>query len=1444
MPIDPQFVLQPHQQRVRDEAEEAARTGTPYRKLLRWSPGSGKSFGALGIADALGAPATIIGPAALRQTLKGESTRLLGHNDYPVYSYSAAARGKVAPAETLVVDEAQALNSPTSARSRAVLDLIRQAKNVVLMSATPVKNRPEEFAPLMSALTGNQISHDEFAAKYVGTEKRRPGFVGRVLGRPTFERPAVVNREELKKLLSGKVDYYDTPTPPVPVEQKDVDAELRPRQADLYRGLFGKLPWATRQKLKWQYPLTDQEMISARSFLTGPRQATLSDLPYRHRQDPLKAFAASGKLTKAYQSMTETLKDPRAKGIVYSNFIDAGLRPYSAKLTAEGVPNAVFHGGLSDQERKDLVDRFNRGDIRTALIAPAGSEGISLRGAQKTQLLDEYWSNVRNTQAKARGIRYDSHTGLPDDLKNMTVERYAAKLPLRLKDKLLSRFGFDRERERETTDDYLRRMSERKDDLNRQLDEVLRESSQTKHAADLVPGLPSPAARVNPFAAVARKLYSGTTTAAHAAGDAATYVGRQAANAATYTGRQAAHAANYTGRQAAEAASAVGRGAKAYAKEVTGYGTGGKLEGQKLFDSTSVKPRLTPTAYKAELAAGAKPEALAASHQLPSWYHRLPGMATVGQVGNAMNRNRFLHPFVQAWNTTSNLMSTPFTRPFTRPLAQRLMQSGTANGSRGLTRRVVGRGQRALGGALHGVDAAAGTAGKATMALGTVGAAQSAWHLPANVTQTLSEAADPANMPGGNPALALDHGQNPEVRALRRNPLPAYRDMLTDRSETGSVLKEVVRKHMPYMSRQNAANSIRYTNSHPVYSAVNDLRSLTPGGRLTDAFMRSYASDEQAPTQKIVEDAARPRVPKILANYNQEVGSPLARRLIKSLEFSYAAPALVDRAVGPAVNLVADPVTAAEVDAARRNRTTLESALTNPITRAAAPSVGRRLWGSKTSDDKFFERNEKAKKLAQKSKLPHIRDGYVRCNCGEKWYSMPSDKQCPACGRTMYRVRSLKKESAAGTICEEVHGMKSANEVYDGTGKQPRVRAVLPVADGQYLLEELTNQAYPERLGMTRFPGGGVEEGETPMQALVRELSEELRHAIDPAKVKHLGVIPHHQWGHDEHYFLVPDHGLTPGDFAGAVGGDPTVRLTAAKPEGPKYFGPDVSSLLSQNGRGAGVSAPAPSPLSGQKTAAVPPELAGMTEDPRTGRLEGEPGPQYTGPRCPQCNSAHVGYPRSMPNEKHCEKCLHRWDDKESRDRTRDAVEEAASPLSGIRVLYKPGNPGRAFIDIMDWGDEEYGKLIGKKLTKVLGKDNVEYGNESNPPDCGDKSPEEAGWEKIAVADAEKLIALIAVADPDAEKIAALTKFVVPNSVDLLRQAKSYSDQGQYDQKAQIVRDMVQRAPHEWRVDSHGPGPNIVGLTHASGFRLHLPRHFISDLLPDADPVRKQMVGV
>lgn len=440
-------------------------------------------------SEARGGPVTAVVPAALRPNYRGELKKWTDQTTpTDVVSYSQIARGHpITKLDTLIADEAHRLREPGSKQTQQMFNLAQKAKQVLLLSGSPVVNRPADLAPLMGMLTGKKMDPEEFENRFVGTKKVKPSILQRLRGVTAGEEETLTNPEELKALLKGHVDYYAPDKPVVPVTHQDVDAEMSTEQTRVYRAIWDKLPWVVRWKMRHDFPLNRDELRRMRSFLVGPRQVGLSTLPFLRNKNPLTAFEQSGKLQKAHSMLQDKLQDPRTKALVFSNFIEAGLTPYAAALQRDNVPHGLFHGGLSDVERKKLVDDFNANKLRVALLGPSGAEGLSFKGTQLIQLLDPHFQPTRAGQSVGRGLRFDSHTDLPDDLKNVAVQRFISKLPMGFADRLLGRLGFDRAHVTRGADDYLTEMAQRKEHLNRQFMGLLQDVGQHEKRSDEAP---------------------------------------------------------------------------------------------------------------------------------------------------------------------------------------------------------------------------------------------------------------------------------------------------------------------------------------------------------------------------------------------------------------------------------------------------------------------------------------------------------------------------------------------------------------------------------------------------------------------------------------------------------------------------------------------------------------------------------------------------------------------------------------------------------------------------------------------------------------------------------------------------------------------------------------------------------------------------------------------
>lgn len=469
----PEIKLQDHQQRIADRL-----TSDDPRMLVYHGLGSGKSLSALAAAEAakaqFGDDYGVVVPASLRGNFQKEINKFTTGSKPEIMSYTGLALGKnfQEQPETLVVDEAHRLRNPRSGASRAAAQAAANAKRLMLLTGSPITNSPSDMANLLALLHNKQITPEEFENRYVGYKTVRPGIMGWLRGAKPGVKPVVKNEAELRALLKGKVDYQPSKTPDgVSVQEEQVKVPLSAEQQKIQKAIRTKIPPGFLWKLDQEFPLSRDELAKLNSFMTGMRQVSLSTQPFRADKDPAKAFTQSAKLQKAFEDLRTTLKeDKRKKAIIYSNFVDSGLSPYASALEKAKIPHAFFHGGVSPKARQAAVDAYNQGKLRALLIGPAGAEGLSTKGTSLIQLLDPHWHESRSQQAKGRGLRFDSHVGLPEELKNVAVKRYLSSS--QAPGVLGKIMGYKRER---TGDEVLERLTAEKEQINEEFRRLLRE---------------------------------------------------------------------------------------------------------------------------------------------------------------------------------------------------------------------------------------------------------------------------------------------------------------------------------------------------------------------------------------------------------------------------------------------------------------------------------------------------------------------------------------------------------------------------------------------------------------------------------------------------------------------------------------------------------------------------------------------------------------------------------------------------------------------------------------------------------------------------------------------------------------------------------------------------------------------------------------------------------
>ena len=481
--LAPGVELQEHQQRIADRI-----SGDDPRLLVYHGLGSGKSLSAIAAAEQAkkeeGGEYGVVVPASLKGNFEKEVGKFTRNSNPEIMSYTGLGMGKdfTNNPDTLIMDEAARLRNPTAASTSAAIRAARKAKRLMLLTGTPITNEPSDLASLLSMLNNQTITPQQFDQQFVSEKKVRPGILAWLRGVKPGMKPVIKNEDKLRALLEDKVDYLPSKTPEgVNVNEQVVRVPLSPAQQKIQKAIRTKIPPGFLWKLDKEFPLSRDELAKLNSFLTGLRQVSLSTEPFRVDKDGYKAFTQSSKLQKALADLQDTLKsDPRKKAIIYSNFIDAGLKPYAAALEKNKIPHGFFHGSLPLRARQKALKEYNEGKLRALLLGPAAAEGISTKGTSLIQLLDPHWNEARSQQAKGRGLRFDSHADLPEELRNVAVRRYlsASEEP-----GIIGKYILGRKRER-TGDEVLERLTAEKEQFNNVFRDLLREVGQEKSGSD------------------------------------------------------------------------------------------------------------------------------------------------------------------------------------------------------------------------------------------------------------------------------------------------------------------------------------------------------------------------------------------------------------------------------------------------------------------------------------------------------------------------------------------------------------------------------------------------------------------------------------------------------------------------------------------------------------------------------------------------------------------------------------------------------------------------------------------------------------------------------------------------------------------------------------------------------------------------------------------------
>lgn len=483
--------LRPHQERVLRKLQASGGVIVAHRL------GGGKTLTSIAAAaQEKNLPLEVIAPAPLVSNYEKE-IRKHTTGDLPrrIRSFSKTTRdvstqkADINRNSLLVIDEAHRLRNTGTKQHKFVAMPAREAQKRLLLTGTPIYNQPSDLSVLVNIAAGEARLPEnptDFNRKFIKEKLVHPGFFKKLRGVKPGIQKVLQNKKTLRNAMAGHVDIYDGDTDDFPdrVDEK-VHVPMSGLQKKIYNFHMGEIPYHLRAKIHAGLPPSKQESKDLNPYLTAVRQTSLTPRPYIHGMTDEEEDRHIPKIQEAVKQLHgRHEKDKNFRGVVYSNYVQAGLTPYSRLLKQKGINHNVFTGGVSRAEKNRMIEEYNTGKTPVLLVSSSGTEGLDLKGTKLMQVLEPHFNNSKIHQVIGRGIRYQSHSHLPKEERTVHVQRFYTTEPKSLFRRAI---GMDAPK---ATEEWLQDRADDKDTITRQLTQVMREAHDLPYIPLAAPGTP------------------------------------------------------------------------------------------------------------------------------------------------------------------------------------------------------------------------------------------------------------------------------------------------------------------------------------------------------------------------------------------------------------------------------------------------------------------------------------------------------------------------------------------------------------------------------------------------------------------------------------------------------------------------------------------------------------------------------------------------------------------------------------------------------------------------------------------------------------------------------------------------------------------------------------------------------------------------------------------
>ncbi len=376
----------------------------------------------------------------------------------------------------LIIDEVQnmiSLNGTFYKSLKQVVDNSNDSLKIILLSATPMFDRPVEIALTLNLLKKDDLLPiTKFNQEYMQIKTTSEGTVYKAKHLKDF-------RSKVKNLISY---YRGAPPQAYPrSEFKTVRCSMSDFQYKSYLTSLSTEDNFIRGSFK------NVDILNMpQSFFLGPRM--ISNVAFPNKSIGEVGFGSFrgqslqmqniGEYSVKFLKIMKKISLSDGPVFVYSNFKElGGIKCLIKFLEYHGWKNyksfgegkkrfAIWSGDEPHHVKDEIKYIFNQksnedgSKIKIMLGSPSIKEGVSLLRVQQVHILEPYWNMSRMLQIMGRAVRFCSHKDVPKGKRVVKIYLYLATRP-----------------GEKTIDQYIWSLAKKKNQLIEQFETALKESA-------------------------------------------------------------------------------------------------------------------------------------------------------------------------------------------------------------------------------------------------------------------------------------------------------------------------------------------------------------------------------------------------------------------------------------------------------------------------------------------------------------------------------------------------------------------------------------------------------------------------------------------------------------------------------------------------------------------------------------------------------------------------------------------------------------------------------------------------------------------------------------------------------------------------------------------------------------------------------------------------------